>query len=129
MNPLRLSTADDGAEFEVVAVGVAEVDRPGRYPFMKDRAFDADAPLFEDGGGALDVIFMNGEGEVLPRPFAFRLLQHDHAGLAAGAQEEPVPLFVAEADSQPEHVSVKRLRRAQFLHPDGNLIDAAYRQH
>src|SRR5215468_2582418 len=112
------------AELEDVPIGIGEVERLGWDPLVHDRAYGRDAAAAQALGGALDLGFVDGESKVLQRPIGAVLLQDDHAPLSAGAQKEPLPLLVAQADFETEHVAVERLRCGEVAHSDRHLVDS-----
>ncbi len=112
------------AQLEVVAVRVAEVDRAGWHPVVGDRSRHLDAALAQLRGGALDVRLARGEGEVQGGPIPGFLLEHEHPGLAASAQEVPASSLLPKPRLQTEDVQVERLRPLQVLDGDRDLVDS-----
>ena len=92
---------------------------------MKNRTLDFNASLTEHRRGALDVGLIDRERKVLQRPFAFVFLKHDHPGIAARAQKQPVAFFISNADLEIEHFEIKRLGLCQVFHSNRDFVDSS----
>src|SRR3989442_225935 len=86
-----LSSMGAGEQLQVVAVGITKVQGLARYPLVNDGTDGGHAALPKDGGCALQVTFVDGEGEVQRRAFASVLLENDHARAAPGSREKQLP--------------------------------------
>src|SRR2546427_409767 len=120
-----LSSMGAGEQLQVVAVGITKVQGLARYPLVNDGTDGGHAALPKDGGCALQVTFVDGEGEVQRRAFASVLLENDHARAAPGSQEEPLPPILAETDLEPENVPVEGLGSWKLPHGDRDLVQTS----
>src|SRR5437773_12065163 len=103
-----LSGSGASEQLQVVAIGVTKVQGLARYPLVHDVTHGGHAALPKDGGRALQVTFVDSEGEVQCLAFASVLLENDHARAAPGSQEEPLPSILPQTDLQPDNAQVAR---------------------
>jgi len=81
--------------------------------------------LSERRRSVLNLVGIDREGQVLRGPFPFVFLQHEHASLASGSQEEPGPAFVPQAYFQTKHVPIEGFGPGKLFHGNGHFIQTA----
>src|SRR5262245_4634915 len=79
--------------------------------------------------GSFNIGFVNGESEVFLRPHSSIFLQHHHACLATGPQEEPPAAFVPQPNFKAEGFAVEGFGLREIFHPDRYLVKTADWQH
>src|SRR5262245_55983200 len=118
----RRGLGERRAELEIVAIGIAEIQRLGGNPVVHHRSRARDAARLQALGGALDLDWIDGEREVLQRPIGAVLLQDDHASRAAGTQKQPLPLFVAQSDIRPSYDVILLVRLVYISASRGDFV-------
>src|SRR5438552_14905641 len=103
----RLELRRWSTQFELVTVWIGKIDRRGWHPGVEHRSSYRHPMLPERCCSALNVVGIDREGQMLRGPVSLVFLQHQHTGLAAGAQEEPRPAFIPQANFQTKHIPIK----------------------